>query len=100
MAEASVLWTLVSFIVPAVVVLTTLFGLLARGDPKPGGVALFLRVGVVGLLLGGIVWYLVERTALWTGRPDFVVNAYRGLVAGSMLLIAMGGFGAMLKKRQ
>ena len=93
------LWTLVTLVVPAVVILTTLFGLLARGDPKPGGVALFLRVGVVGLLLGGIVWYLVERTALWTGRPDFVVNAYRGLIGGALLLIVMGGFGAVLKKK-
>jgi hypothetical protein len=99
MAELSVFWNLVTLVVPAVVILTTLFGLLARGDPKPGGVALFLRVGVVGFLIGAIVWYLIERTALWTGRPDAVVNGYRGLVGGSILLLLLGVFGAVLKKK-
>lgn len=99
MAELSALMNLITLVVPALVILTTLFGLLARGDPKPGGVALFLRVGVVGFLLGAITWYLVERTALWTGRPGAVVNAYRGLVAGSLLLIAIGVFGAFLKRK-
>jgi hypothetical protein len=31
------LLTIIQLVVPAVVVLATLFGLLARGDPKPGG---------------------------------------------------------------
>jgi len=60
--------TLVELVVPAVVIFTTLFGLLARGNPKPGGVALFLRVGLAGLALAGAVFYLVEKTAALGGR--------------------------------
>src|SRR5438046_1968428 len=43
--------TLAELVLPPLVVFTTLFGLLARGTPKPGGVSLFLRVGLVGLAL-------------------------------------------------
>ena len=93
------LWTLIQIVVPPVVVLTTLFGLLARGDPKPGGVALFFRVGIVGLILAGVLFYLVEKTAVLAGRPDVVVNAYRGLSGGSALLLLMAAFGVVLKRK-
>ena len=92
--------TLVEMIVPAVVVLTTLFGLLARGDPKPGGVALFLRVGLVGLALAGALFFLVEKTAVLAGRPALAVNAYRGLGAGGALLVIMAAFGSALKRKR
>jgi hypothetical protein len=94
------LLTLVELIVPAVVVFTTLFGLLARGDPRPGGVALFLRVGLVGLALAAALFYVVEKTAVFAGRPELAVNIYRGLGAGGALLVAMGIFGLMLKKQR
>ncbi len=93
--------TIVEIVVPALVVLTTLFGLLARGNPKPGGVALFFRVGAVGLMLGGAAWYVTEHTQLLRGaRPEVLVNAPRGLVGGGLLLLAMAAFGAALKKRR
>ena len=94
------LLTLAELIVPAVVVFTTLFGLLARGDPKPGGVALFLRVGLVGLALAAVLYYVVEKTAVFAGRPEIVINIYRGLGGGGVLLVAMGIFGTMLKKQR
>jgi hypothetical protein len=92
--------TLIELIVPALVVFTTLFGLLARGDPKPGGVALFLRVGVVGIVLGAGLWYLVEKTAVLAGRPELAVNIYRGLGGGGVLLAAMGVFGIVLQRQR
>jgi hypothetical protein len=94
------LLTLAELVVPAVVVFTTLFGLLARGTPKPGGVALFLRVGLVGVALGGALFYLVEKTAALGGRPQVAVNVYRGLAVGGALLIVMALFGVALKRRQ
>ena len=94
------LLTLAELIVPAVVVFTTLFGLLARGDPKPGGVALFLRVGLVGLALAGALFYVVDKTAVFAGRPEIATNIYRGLAGGGVLLVAMGIFGLMLKKQR
>ena len=94
------LLTLVELVVPAVVVFTTLFGLLARGDPKPGGVALFLRVGLVGVALGGALFYLVEKTATLGGRPELAVNIYRGLGVGGALLIVMALFGVALKRQR
>jgi hypothetical protein len=93
------LLTIVEMVVPAVVVFTTLFGLLARGDPKPGGVALFARVGVGGLVLGTALWVLVEKTAVLTGRPELAVNAYRGFIGGGILLVLFAVFGMMLKKK-
>jgi hypothetical protein len=92
--------TLIELIVPALIVFTTLFGLLARGDPKPGGVALFLRVGVVGIALGAGLWYLVEKTAVLAGRPELAVNLYRGLGGGGVLLTAMGVFGIVLQRQR
>jgi hypothetical protein len=92
--------TLIELIVPALVVFTTLFGLLARGNPKPGGVALFLRVGIVGIALGAGLWYLVEKTAVLTGRPELAVNIYRGLGGGGILLAAMGVFGLVLQRQR
>jgi hypothetical protein len=92
--------TLVATIVPAVVVFTTLFGLLARGDPRPGGVALFLRVGLVGLALGGGLFYLVEKTAVLGGRPAIAVDIYRGLAGGGALLVMMGVFGLILQRQK
>ena len=94
------LWTLIQIVVPALVVLTTLFGLLARGNPKPGGVALFFRVGIVGAILAGALFYLVEKTAVLAGRPELVVNAYRGIGGGSALLLLMAAFGVALKRKQ
>jgi hypothetical protein len=91
---------LVELIVPAVIVFTTLFGLLARGNPKPGGVALFLRVGLVGLALAAGLFYLVEKTAVLAGRPEVAVNIYRGLGGGGALLVAMAVFGMVLKKKE
>jgi hypothetical protein len=91
--------TLAELIIPPLIVFTTLFGLLARGDPKPGGVALFLRVGLVGLALGAGLFYLVEKTAVLAGRPALAVNAYRGLGGGGALLVAFAIFGIFLQKR-
>jgi hypothetical protein len=94
------LLTAAELIVPALIVFTTLFGLLARGDPRPGGVALFLRVGLVGLGLGAGVYYLVEKTAVLAGRPAVAVNIYRGLGGGGALLVAMGVFGLVLQRER
>ena len=78
------LWTLIQIVVPPLVVLTTLFGLLARGDPKPGGVALFFRVGIVGMILAGALFYLVEKTAVLAGRPDVSATQLRLLRGASL----------------
>lgn len=98
--------TVVQIVLPAVVLFTTLFGLLARGDPKPGGVALFLRVGLVGLVVGAALWLIAEKTGLLAGPAGkgdrlgaFVVNASRGFVGGGLLLVAFAAFGAVLKRR-
>ena len=91
--------TVVELVLPAVVIFTTLFGLLARGDPKPGGVALFARVGIAGLVLGAALFFLVEKTSVLTGHPAVVVNAYRGLVGGGLLLVLFAAFGVVLKKQ-
>jgi hypothetical protein len=90
--------SIVELVLPALVVFTTLFGVLARGNPRPGGVALFGRVGVAGLVLGGALFFLVEKTAVLTGHPEVAVNAYRGLIGGGVLLILFAVFGVMLKK--
>jgi hypothetical protein len=91
--------TIVQLVLPALVIFTTLFGVLARGNPKPGGVALFARVGIAGLALGGAAFYLVEKTSVVTGRPELAVNAYRGLVGGGILLVLFAVFGAVLKRK-
>jgi hypothetical protein len=92
--------TIVELVLPAVVVFTTLFGVLARGNPQPGGVALFARVGIAGIVLGAAGFYLVEKTSALAGRPEVAVNAYRGLGAGGVLLLLFAIFGMMLKKRR
>jgi len=91
--------TLAELVLPPLVVFTTLFGLLARGTPKPGGVSLFLRVGLVGLALAAVLFYLVEKTAVLAGRPALAVNAYRGLGVGGVALVAFAIFGLVLQKR-
>jgi LPXTG-motif cell wall-anchored protein len=87
-------------VIPAVVIYTTLFGALGRGNPPPGGVALFLRVGVVGALLAGGVWYIAEKTSFignaWMG---IATNTYWGLAVGAAALLLMGAFGVLLKRR-
>jgi hypothetical protein len=92
--------TIVELVLPPLVVFTTLFGVLARGNPKPGGVALFARVGIAGLVLGGALYFLVEKTSVLTGRPELAVNAYRGFIGGGVLLILFAAFGAVLKKQR
>jgi hypothetical protein len=92
--------TVVELVVPALVVITTLFGLLARGNPRPGGVALFARVGIVTLLLGAALFFVLEKTAVITGHPPTVVNIYQGLVGGGVLLILFAVFGVLLKRQR
>ena len=92
--------TLVELVVPALVVFTTLFGVLARGNPKPGGVALFARVGIAGLVLGGALFVAAEKTAAFTGHLSTVANIYRGLVGGGVLLLLFAVFGMVLKKQR
>ena len=60
--EDLMLATIAQITLPAIVVFTTLFGVMARGNPKPGGVALFLRVGLAGLALSLGLFYLVTKT--------------------------------------
>ena len=94
--------TFAEMVLPALVILTTLFGLLARGNPKPGGVALFLRVGLVGLALAGALFFVSEKTevAAWLGgHAEWPRNIYIGLGAGSAFLVLMALFGSSLKKR-
>jgi hypothetical protein len=90
--------TLVEMVIPAVFVLTTLFGVLSRADPKPGGVALFLRVGLVGSGIGAAVWYAVWRAGVTGPFGDALRNGTMGLVAFGGLLVLMGAFGAILKR--
>jgi hypothetical protein len=92
--------TAVQLVLPALVLFVTLFGVLARGNPKPGGVALFARVGIVGLLVGAGLFVVVEKTSVWTGHPQTVVNIYRGLVGGAVLLILFAAFGLVLKRQR
>jgi hypothetical protein len=92
--------TLLQVVLPAVVVFTTLFGLLSRGDPRPGGVALFWRVGLVGLGLGALLWYLTFQTSTLATMPDFVRNLYRGLLGGGFLLTGFAAIGSWLKNKQ
>ncbi len=92
--------TFFQLVVPAIVIFTTLFGLLSRGDPRPGGVALFWRVGLTGLVLGGVLWYLTFETSALTQLPDFVRNLYRGLFGGGVLLTGFAAVGSWLKNKQ
>ena len=92
--------TLLQIVLPAIVLFTTLFGLLSRGDPRPGGVALFWRVGIAGLLLGGILWYLTFETSALVNAPEFVRNLYRGMLGGGVLLTGFAAVGSWLKNKQ
>ncbi len=91
--------TLLQMVLPALVVFTTLFGVLSRGNPKPGGVALFWRVGLTGLAIGGVLAYLTLRTSALAATPAFVRNLYLGLLAGGALLTAFAAFGTSLKNK-
>ena len=94
------LLTLAQIVLPALVLYTTLFGVLARGNPKPGGVALFWRVGLVGLALGGGAYYLAEHTGVLGGAtPPLVRDATRGVVGGAVLLVAFAAAGTALKRK-
>ena len=85
-------------IVIGVVIFTTLFGLLSRGNPRPGGVALFWRVGIAGLVIGGVLWYLVFK--LGVQLPAIVARAYGTLVVGGALLTGFAAIGSWLKKKE
>jgi hypothetical protein len=92
--------TVVQIVLPALLVFTTLFGLLARGNPRPGGVALFMRVGLVGLLLGGALYFLIEKTSIIAGRPQLAVNVTAGFLGGGLLLVLFAAFGFVLKGKR
>jgi len=92
--------TILALIVPGAVVLITLFGLLARGNPKPGGVALFWRVGLVGLGLGFGAWYLVARSGLLPPLPAPVHHAYTGLLVGAAGITVIAALGSALKRQK
>ena len=95
------LLTIVEVVLPALILFTTLFGVLARGNPKPGGVALFWRVGLVGLALGGAAYYVTEHTGLLNGpTPEVVKNVIRGVVAGAALLCGIAAAGTALKRKE
>jgi hypothetical protein len=86
---------------PALVVFTTLFGVMARGNPKPGGVALFLRVGLTGLALAAAIYYPVTKTSIFgAGAGAVLVNVSRGLGMGGALLMVMAAIGVMLKQQR
>jgi hypothetical protein len=92
--------TLLEVVLPAAVVFTTLFGLLSRGDPRPGGVALFWRVGLCGLGLGALLWYLTLRTSALAAMPEFVRNLYRGMLLGGLGLTLFAALGSSLKRQR
>jgi hypothetical protein len=92
--------TLVQIVLPALVVFTTLFGLLSRGDPRPGGVALFWRVGLTGLFAGAALWYLTFRTGALAATPAFVRDLYLGLLLGGGILTLFAALGTSLKNKR
>lgn len=92
--------TLLQIVLPAFLIFTTLFGLLSRGDPRPGGVALFWRVGLVGLGAGALLWYLTFRTSALAATPEFVRNLYVGLLVGGFLLTLFAAAGSSLKRKR
>jgi hypothetical protein len=91
---------LLEVVLPAVVVFTMLFGVLSRGSPRPGGVALFWRVGLVGLALAGALLYLTHHTNALVNTPAFVRRAYVGLFVGGAALTAFAAIGTWLKKKE
>ena len=93
--------TIAQITLPAIVVFTTLFGLLARGNPKPGGVALFLRVGLAGLALSLGLFYLVTKTGVLSpGAAHVLTNVYRGIGMVGGILVVMAAIGVMLKRER
>lgn len=96
-----VVLTLAEIVLPALVIVTTLFGLLARGNPKPGGVTLFLRVGLVTFALAGALYFVAEKTEVGArlGGAEWPRNVYLGLGGGGAILVLMALFGNSLKKR-
>ena len=92
--------TILAMTIPGAVVLITLFGLLARGNPKPGGVALFWRVGLVGLGLGFATWYLTAMSGFFPPVPELVHAAYRGLLVGAAAIVVIAALGSALKRQR
>ena len=93
--------TIAEITLPAIVLFTTLFGVLARGNPKPGGVALFLRVGLAGLALSLGLFYLVTKTGAFSpGAARVLTNIYRGIGMGGGILVVMAAIGVMLKRER
>ncbi len=92
--------TILAMTVPGAAVLITLFGLLARGNPKPGGVALFWRVGLVGLSLGFAIWYLVARSGLLPSMPEVVRQGNQGLMIGAAGITVIAAIGTALKRQR
>lgn len=92
--------TILALTVPGAAVLITLFGLLARGNPKPGGVALFWRVGLVGLGLGFGAWYLLAKSRLLPNLPATVHHAYTGLLVGAAAIVVIAALGSALKRQR
>lgn len=92
--------TILAMTLPGAVVLITLFGLLARGNPKPGGVTLFWRVGLVGLGLGFTVWYLTAKSGLLPSVPAAVNDACTGLLVGSSAIVVIAALGSALKRQR
>ena len=84
--------------IPALLIVITLFGVLARGNPKPGGVALFWRVGLVGVGLGAGAWYVATQTAIGHSLPALVHDGYRGLLILAGLIVVVALVGSMLKR--
>jgi hypothetical protein len=92
--------TILAMTVPGAIILVTLFGLLARGDPKPGGVALFWRVGLVGLGLGFGTWYLTARSGLLPSLPEVVHQGNQGLLIGAAGITVIAALGTALKRQR
>jgi hypothetical protein len=92
--------TLLAMTIPAAVVLITLFGVLARGNPKPGGVTLFWRVGLVALGLGLAAWFLLTKSGLLPPVPAIVHRAYQGLLIGAAAVVVLAALGSALKRQR
>jgi hypothetical protein len=95
------LTAIAQMILPSIAVFTTLFILMMRRRPKLGGIALFLRVGVIGLALAAALFYLMTKTTVFSPTAAAVaINVSRGLGMGGALLIVMAAIGVMLKREQ
>jgi len=92
--------TILALTIPGAAILITLFGLLARGNPKPGGVTLFWRVGLVGLGLGFGAWYLFAKSGLLPPMPAPVHHAYTGLLVGAAAIVVIAALGSALKRQR